>query len=310
MMTFDYYDNAAHDMAADTKTAAQGLYDQLAKLYPTKTSAQLWGMVGITEMIGVDDFGPAETFTLANARTVYDWAVSKGINTLSFWALQRDNGGCAGGAAADNCSGIQQNTSNSHIFAPFTSGTTTPADDFSVTTTPAAATVTAGASTSATVKTAVTAGTAQTVNLTVGGMPCRCHRHAQPRLGDGRRLLDPHREHHGGHGLRHLPARGERSEPVGRTRGGPLPDRHRWRHAVHGGPVGVLQRVHRRPAGLAQGPHLEGQAVDDRRGARHHRRVGRLAGPRRLLNPARHPTGARHEAGPSGVSRPDRRDAL
>ncbi len=86
MMTFDYYDNAAHDMAADTKTAAQGLYDQLAKLYPAKTPAQLWGTVGITEMIGVDDFGPAETFTLANARTVYDWAVSKGINTLSFWA--------------------------------------------------------------------------------------------------------------------------------------------------------------------------------------------------------------------------------
>ncbi|MET9936132.1 MULTISPECIES: chitinase [unclassified Streptomyces] len=172
MMTFDYYDNAAHDMAADTKTAAQGLYDQLAKLYPAKTPAQLWGMVGITEMIGVDDFGPAETFTLANARTVYDWAVSKGINTLSFWALQRDNGGCPGGAAADNCSGIQQNTWDfSRIFAPFTSGTTAPADDFSVTTTPASATVAAGSSTTATVKTAVTTGTAQTVNLTVGGLP-------------------------------------------------------------------------------------------------------------------------------------------
>ncbi|MFE0640914.1 chitinase [Streptomyces sp. NPDC058877] len=172
LMTFDYYDNAAHDMAADTKTAAQGLYDQLAKLYPTKTPAQLWGMIGITEMIGVDDFGPAETFTLANARTVYDWAVGKGINTLSFWALQRDNGGCPGGAAADHCSGIQQDTWDfSRIFAPFTSGTATPTDDFSVTTTPASATVTAGASTSTTVKTAVTAGTAQTVDLSVSGLP-------------------------------------------------------------------------------------------------------------------------------------------
>ncbi|MFE2014292.1 glycosyl hydrolase family 18 protein [Streptomyces sp. NPDC059491] len=172
MMTFDYYDNAAHDMAADTKTAAQGLYDQLAKLYPTKTPTQLWGMVGITEMIGVDDFGPAETFTLANARTVYDWAVSKGINTLSFWALQRDNGACPGGAAADHCSGIQQNTWDfSHIFAPFTSGTTAPADDFSVTASPAAVTVAAGSSASATVNTAVTAGAAQTVGLTVSGVP-------------------------------------------------------------------------------------------------------------------------------------------
>ncbi|MFJ6518444.1 glycosyl hydrolase family 18 protein [Streptomyces filamentosus] len=172
MMTFDYYDNAAHDMAKDTQTAGQGLYDQLAKLYPTKTPAQLWGMVGITEMIGVDDFGPAETFTLANARTVYDWAVSKGINTLSFWALQRDNGGCPGGAAADNCSGIAQNTWDfSRIFAPFTSGTTAPADDFSVAVAPASGTVTAGSATTATVSTAVTAGSARTVSLSASGLP-------------------------------------------------------------------------------------------------------------------------------------------
>ncbi|MGY3334446.1 hypothetical protein ACVW0K_000545 [Streptomyces filamentosus] len=172
MMTFDYYDNAAHDMAKDTQTAGQGLYNQLAKLYPTKTPAQLWGMVGITEMIGVDDFGPAETFTLANARTVYDWAVSKGINTLSFWALQRDNGGCPGGAAADNCSGIAQNTWDfSRIFAPFTSGTTAPADDFSVAVAPASGTVTAGSATTATVSTAVTAGSARTVSLSASGLP-------------------------------------------------------------------------------------------------------------------------------------------
>jgi hypothetical protein len=172
LMTFDYYDNATHNMANDTQTAAQGLYNQLAQLYPGKTAAQLWGMVGITEMPGVDDFGPAETFTLANATQVYNWAVSKGINTLSFWALQRDNGGCAGGAAADNCSGIQQNTWDfTHIFAPFTSGTTTPTNDFSVTATPASGSVVAGSSATSTVKTAVTAGQAQTVNLTVSGAP-------------------------------------------------------------------------------------------------------------------------------------------
>ncbi|WP_306323949.1 MULTISPECIES: glycosyl hydrolase family 18 protein [unclassified Streptomyces] len=172
IMTFDYYDNAAHDMAKDTQTAAQGLYNQLAALYPSKTPAQLWGMIGVTEMPGVDDFGPAETFTLANAKTVYDWAVAKGINMISFWALQRDNGGCPGGAAADNCSGIAQNTWDfSHIFAPFTSGNTAPSNDFSLTASPASGSVTAGGSTEATVKTAVTAGSAQTVNLTVSGAP-------------------------------------------------------------------------------------------------------------------------------------------
>ncbi|MFF0745425.1 glycosyl hydrolase family 18 protein [Streptomyces sp. NPDC004111] len=172
LMTFDYYDNAAHDMAKDTETAAQGLYNQLAKLYPAKTPAQLWGMIGVTEMPGVDDFGPAETFTLANATQVYNWAVAKGINTLSFWALQRDNGGCPGGPAADNCSGIPQNTWDfTRIFAPFTSGSTAPTDDFSVTATPANGLVAAGGSTTSTVKTQVTAGQAKTVNLSVSGAP-------------------------------------------------------------------------------------------------------------------------------------------
>ncbi|MFI9816321.1 glycosyl hydrolase family 18 protein [Saccharothrix variisporea] len=169
LMTFDYYDNQPHQMAEDTKTAAQGLVNQLAALYPGKTQAQLWAMVGVTEMIGVDDFGPAETFQLADARTVLDWARSKGINTLSFWALQRDNGGCPGGAAADNCSGIAQNTWDfTHIFAPFTSGNPNPVNDFSLTLTPASASVDPGATTTATVATAVTSGAAQTVALTAG----------------------------------------------------------------------------------------------------------------------------------------------
>ncbi|KAA6212372.1 chitinase [Streptomyces albofaciens JCM 4342] len=172
LMTFDYYDNAAHDMAKDTETAAQGLHDHLARLYPDKSDAQLWGMIGVTEMPGVDDFGPAETFTLANARQVYAWATAKKINTLSFWALQRDNGGCPGGPASDNCSGIEQQTWDfTRIFAPFTSGSSTPQNDFSVTAEPAAGSVTAGGTATTTVRTAVTAGEAQKVNLTVSGVP-------------------------------------------------------------------------------------------------------------------------------------------
>ncbi|MFJ2577595.1 glycosyl hydrolase family 18 protein [Kitasatospora aureofaciens] len=171
MMTFDYYDGATHDMAADTQTSAQGLYNQLAALYPAKTPAQLWGSIGITEMVGIDDYGAAETFTVANATTVYNWAVSKGINTLSFWALQRDNGGCPGTAGNDACSGISQGTWDfTHIFAPFTSGSPV-TNDFSVAVNPNSATVTAGSSASATIATAVTAGSAQSVNLSVSGAP-------------------------------------------------------------------------------------------------------------------------------------------
>ncbi|WP_433454916.1 carbohydrate binding domain-containing protein [Streptomyces sp. CA-142005] len=173
IMTFDYYDGATHHMATDTETAASGLHDQLAGLYPNLSDTRLWNMVGVTEMPGVDDYGPAETFTTADASTVYAWAVAKGINTLSFWALQRDNGGCPGSGASDTCSGIAQDTWYfTHTFAPFTGGTTTPpAGDFSVSLSPATASVDPGGTATATVRTSVTSGSAQTVDLTVGGAP-------------------------------------------------------------------------------------------------------------------------------------------
>ncbi|SDP13273.1 chitinase [Actinacidiphila guanduensis] len=175
LMTFDYYDGATHNMATDTETAAQGLHDQLAQLYPNRTDAQLWNTIGVTEMPGVDDYGPAETFTTANATTVYNWAVSKGINTLSFWALQRDNGGCPGSSASDTCSGISQSTWQfSHTFEPFSGGGSTtppPANDFSVALTPSSGSVAVGGSATSTVKTAVTAGSAQSVALSVSGAP-------------------------------------------------------------------------------------------------------------------------------------------
>ncbi|WP_371670772.1 chitinase [Streptomyces sp. NBC_00289] len=123
IMTFDYWDGATHDMAVDTETAAAGLHAQLAALYPKKSPAKLWHTIGVTEMPGIDDFGPEETFTTQDAVKVEKWAVEKGINTLSFWALQRDNGGCVGTAGANSCSGIAQDTWQfSHTFEPFTRG--------------------------------------------------------------------------------------------------------------------------------------------------------------------------------------------
>ncbi|HEX5403106.1 MAG TPA: glycosyl hydrolase family 18 protein [Pseudonocardiaceae bacterium] len=173
IMTFDYFDGASHEMANDTETAASGLVSQLQSLFPSKTTAQLWAMVGVTEMPGVDDFGPAETFTTADATTVENWAVSKGISSLSFWALERDNGSCPGSGASDGCSGIPQTTWQfSHTFAPFSSGTVTaPANDFSVSVAPASASVAAGSAASATVSTSVTSGSAQTVSLSATGAP-------------------------------------------------------------------------------------------------------------------------------------------
>jgi hypothetical protein len=122
VMTFDYYDNQPHEMAKDTVTAATNVVDQLKTIYPHKTTEQLWHMMGITEMIGIDDFGPPEVLTTADAAYVEKWAAKTGIAELSFWALERDNGGCVGTAGADDCSGVAQSTWQfSQEFQPFSS---------------------------------------------------------------------------------------------------------------------------------------------------------------------------------------------
>jgi chitinase len=126
IMAFDYNDDQAHEMAADTKAAAASLVATLHSLYPDRSSDALWRMVGVTEMIGIDDYGPGgetgplEIFSLADARNITDWATSKNIAELSFWALGRDNGGCPGLASSDDCSGIAQtNWQFTHIMAGY-----------------------------------------------------------------------------------------------------------------------------------------------------------------------------------------------
>jgi chitinase len=121
IMTFDYFDNQPHEMAADTQTAAQHAFDTLHQLYPHKPARAIWSEMGITEMPGIDDFGPPEIFTTADAITIEHWAVSRHLAELSFWALQRDNGGCPGAKGSGSCSGISQSAWQfSHTFEPFT----------------------------------------------------------------------------------------------------------------------------------------------------------------------------------------------
>ncbi len=121
IMTFDYYDDAPHEMARDTRVAADAVIAQLRTVYPRASRHALWSMLGITEMIGIDDFGSPETLTTADARRVERWATARGVAELSFWALQRDNGGCPGTAGSDDCSGVRQSPWQfSNTFEPFT----------------------------------------------------------------------------------------------------------------------------------------------------------------------------------------------
>src|ERR1700734_3208429 len=118
--TFDYYIGTQQNMLTDTETAATALEGQLQSLYPGDSPSQLWHMVGITEMPGIDDFGPDETFTKADAAATAVWARLHGVGMLSMWASQRDNGGCPGTKGAGTCSGITQpNWYFSHVFELF-----------------------------------------------------------------------------------------------------------------------------------------------------------------------------------------------
>jgi len=76
------------DTSERTETAGADLYSQLQSLYPSDSSAQLWNMIGVTEMPGIDDFGSDETFTQADATTVLNWARSNGVTGAQTWIPQ------------------------------------------------------------------------------------------------------------------------------------------------------------------------------------------------------------------------------
>jgi len=122
IMAFDYYDHVTTKMGAAAENAATGAVSQLHSIYPSRTPAQLWAMMGITLMPGIDDYPKkTELTSVADAQNVEAFAHSKGVNTLSIWAIQRDNGGCPGNGGANNCSGIAQNPwAFSQALEPFT----------------------------------------------------------------------------------------------------------------------------------------------------------------------------------------------
>jgi hypothetical protein len=116
------YGSADSQMGQEAINAANGLYSELHNIFPSKSSSQLWSMVGITPMIGQND-SPGEIFSLSNASQVLSFAQSNHIGELSFWEVPRDNGNCAGSTtASDSCSGVSQSTYQfTGIFKPFTS---------------------------------------------------------------------------------------------------------------------------------------------------------------------------------------------
>ena len=115
IMAFDYYDRTTTDMGTAAVNAANGTAAQL-------TSIGLDAGVGITLMPGLDDYPKkTEKTTVADAQRVLGYAQANGVDTLSIWAIQRDNGGCPGVTGSNSCSGIVQGTWDfTHMLQPFT----------------------------------------------------------------------------------------------------------------------------------------------------------------------------------------------
>lgn len=126
LMTMDY-GSPDSQMGQESINAANGLFSELRSIFPSKSTSQIWSMVGITAMIGQND-SPGEIFSLSNAQQVLTFAQQNHIGELAFWEVSRDNGNCAGStSASDSCSGLSQSTfAFINAWKGFSGGTTTP----------------------------------------------------------------------------------------------------------------------------------------------------------------------------------------
>jgi hypothetical protein len=106
VMPFDY-DQGAIDMAAATKTAVNGLKDDVAAAYGLSSDAA-YRKVGFSSMNGITDVA-GEKITLADFTSMIGYARSHHLARVSFWSVNRDRP-CGSGTDADSCSGISQGT--------------------------------------------------------------------------------------------------------------------------------------------------------------------------------------------------------
>ncbi|WP_406327929.1 cellulose binding domain-containing protein [Streptomyces sp. NBC_00203] len=115
VMAMDYYRSVDYGDAA--VQAAQSTFTQLKSLYPGRTDAQVWAMVGVTPMLGQNDDG--HIYDQADARQLVAFAQGKHLGELAFWESTRDRNACTG--ALYMCTNIPQAPYEfAKIFAAYT----------------------------------------------------------------------------------------------------------------------------------------------------------------------------------------------
>ncbi|GLY93782.1 sugar hydrolase [Actinoplanes sp. NBRC 103695] len=114
VMAMDYYRNGDYgDLAV---AAANATFAQVKSLYPGRTDAQVWKMIGVTPMLGQNDDG--RVYDQNDARQLVSFAQGRHLGMLSFWELGRDANACSG--PLYRCTNIaQQPYEFSRIFAAY-----------------------------------------------------------------------------------------------------------------------------------------------------------------------------------------------
>ncbi|WP_432032055.1 chitinase [Streptomyces antibioticus] len=109
LMTMNYGESYDGDMGAYAITSATAAQAQLKEVFGT-SDATAWRAMALTSMLGTNDVAN-ETFTLADAAEVREFAEDKGISWVSMWSTFRDQQ-CEEGTATDDaltdCSGVEQ----------------------------------------------------------------------------------------------------------------------------------------------------------------------------------------------------------
>ena len=92
-MAMDYYNPNYPDLGKAAIQAAISIKNQLETFYPTLSDSELFNLVQITPMIGLND--DLTMFTFDDVNILSDFAKTTGVNLLSMWSLTRDMPGAS-----------------------------------------------------------------------------------------------------------------------------------------------------------------------------------------------------------------------
>jgi chitinase len=120
IMTMDYFSGPL-DMGKTAIQAARSTFAQIKPIFAEKSDSEVWEMIGITPMIGVND-DTTEVFDLSNAGAVLSFSEQHKTGLIAYWDTWRDQQ-CPSGTPqpSNTCSGVSQSPNAfTDLFKAFT----------------------------------------------------------------------------------------------------------------------------------------------------------------------------------------------